>query len=192
MSENAMIKKAARGSITGFGLYAMLGTLIFTLISGAAASLYGLSILIAGPLGVGYVLFCMKIMDDRNADFNTLFAPFTSMNTFVQTMLAGLVYTVIICIGMVLLIVPGIIAALGLSMTFIIMAENDKVEGIEALQMSWDMMKGHKWELFCLICRFIGWLLLCILTFGILALWVEPWMQMSYINFYRKLKYGQY
>lgn len=192
MSENAMIQQAARGSITGFGLHAMLGTLIYALITGAAGSLYGLSLLIGGPISVGYVLFCMKIMDDRTADYNSLFAPFCTLNTFVQTMLAGLIYSVIVALGCLLLVVPGIIAALGLSMTFIIMAEDDKIEGIDAIQMSWDMMKGHKWELFCLWCRFIGWALLSILTFGILALWVEPWTQMSTINFYRKLKYNQY
>lgn len=187
-----MIQNAARGSISGFAGAAMLGTLIITAISGAASSLYGLSLLVTGPLNVGYVLFCMKIMDNRQADYNRLFAPFSSMDTFVQTLIAGLLQSIIICVGLILLIVPGIIAALGLSMTYIIMAEDDKVDGVDALKMSWDMMKGHKWDFFCLCCRFIGWLLLSLLTLGILALWVNPWMEMSYINFYRKIKYDQY
>lgn len=189
MSENGMIQSAARGMIRGFASPAMLATLIVTLISSAASSLYGVSLLIAGPLNVGYVLYCMKIMDQKTSDFNILFAGF---NNFVNTLVGGLLYSLIVLVGVVLLIVPGIIAACGLSMTFIIMAEDDKISGIDALQMSWNMMKGHKWEYFCLICRFIGWILLSILTLGILTLWVQPWMQMSYINFYRKLKYGQY
>lgn len=189
MSQNGMIQRAAKGMLSGFGFPAMLATLIYVLINGAAGSLYGLSVLIAGPMSVGYTLYCMKIMDQKVSDFNLLFAGF---NNFVQTLVAGLIYSVIVGIGFVLLIVPGIIAACGLSMTFIIMAEDDKIEGLDAIQMSWNMMKGHKWEFFCLCCRFIGWALLSILTLGILALWVEPWMQMSYINFYRNLKYGQY
>lgn len=189
MSENGMIQSAARGMIRGFAGPAMLATLIVTLINGAASSLYALSLLIVGPINVGYVLYCMKIMDQKTSDFNILFAGF---NNFVNTLVAGLLYSLIVIAGFILLIVPGIIAACGLSMTYIIMAEDDKISGIDALQLSWNMMKGHKWEYFCLNCRFIGWILLSILTLGILTLWVQPWMQMSYINFYRKLKYGQY
>lgn len=189
MSQNGLIQSAAHRSITGFTGPVMLATLIVSLLGAAAGSCYGLALLIAGPLDVGYKLFNMKIMDEKVVDYNRLFAGF---NNFVQTLIAGLLYSLIVGIGFFFLIVPGIIAACGLGMTFIIMAEDDKIEGIQALQMSWNMMKGRKWEYFCLCCRFIGWLLLGILTFGILFLWVQPWMQMSYINFYRKLKYGQY
>lgn len=189
MSENGKIQSAARSMIRGFAIQTMLATLIVVLISGAASSLYALSLLITGPLSVGYVLYCMRIMDQKTSDFNLLFAGF---NNFVNTLVAGLLYSLIVLVGCVLLIVPGIIAGCGLSMTYMIMAEDDRISGIDALQMSWNMMKGHKWEYFCLNCRFIGWILLSILTLGILTLWVQPWMQMSFINFYRKLKYGQY
>lgn len=189
MTENGMIQGAARGLIRGYALPAMVGTLIVSLIGAAAGATYALSLLIAGPLSVGYVLFIMKIMDEREADYNLLFAGF---NNYVNTLVAGLLYSVIVFLAFLLLIFPGIIAACGLSMTYMIMAEDDKINGVDALQKSWNMMQGHKWEFFCLNCRFIGWILLSLLTFGILYLWVEPWMQMSYINFYRKLKYGQY
>lgn len=189
MSENAMIQKAARAQISGFAGAAMLATLIMLAINGAAGSLYGLALLIAGPMGVGYVRYCMKVMDERQSDYNRLFSGF---NNFVNTMVAGLLYSIAVCVGYVLLIVPGIIVWCGFSMTYMIMAEDDKIGGVDALKMSWEMMRGHKWEFFCLSFRFIGWLLLSILTLGILSLWVKPWMQMSYINFYRKLKYGEY
>ncbi len=189
MSQNGLIQSAAHHRITGFAGPVMLATLIVFLLGAAADSCYGLALLITGPLNVGYMLFNMKIMDEKVVDYNRLFAGF---NNFVQTLIAGLLYSLIVGIGFCLLIVPGIIAVCGLGMTYIIMAEDDKIEGVQALQMSWNMMKGHKWEFFCLCCRFIGWLLLSVLTLGILFLWVHPWMQMSYINFYRKLKYGQY
>ncbi len=189
MSVNAKIQNAAWGMLSGLWLPAVVATLIYALLGAAAGSLYGLSLLIVGPLNVGYVLFIMKIMDEKQADYNRLFAGF---NNYVNTLVAGLLYTVIVGIGFVLLIVPGIIAACGLSMTFIIMAENDKISGVDALQMSWNMMKGHKWGYFCLNFRFFWWILLCLITCGIAALWVEPYMEAAYINFYRNLKYGQY
>ena len=45
-------------------------------------------------------------------------------------------------------------------------------------------MDGHKWELFCLHFSFIGWILLCAMTAGILALWVVPYMQCATAEFY--------
>lgn len=184
-----MIQSAARRQISGFALPAMLATLIYSLIVGISGYLIVAQLLIIGPMMVGYVLFCMKIMDQRVGDYNMLFAGFKN---FAQTMVAGLLYMLILVVGTILLIVPGIIAACGLSMTFVIMAENYNVSGVDALKMSWNMMMGHKWEYFCLCFRFIGWLLLNILTLGILGLWIQPWMQMSTINFYRDLKYGRY
>ncbi len=189
MSVNGMIQSAARKQISGFAGAAMLATLILLLITSAAGSMYGLVLLIVGPLNVGYALYCMKIMDERQSDYNRLFAGF---NNFVNTLVAGLIYTLLVAVGTVLLIGPGVILACGLSMTWIIMAEDDKISGVDALKKSWEMMNGYKWQYFCLNCRFIGWLLLSILTLGILNLWVQPWMQMSYINFYRNLKYGKY
>lgn len=184
MIETKVIKSTARGKISGFAGSAMLGTLIMMLIMGAAGSLYGLALLVVGPMNVGYVLFCQKIMDEKVADYNQLFAGF---NDFVNNLVAGLVYTLIVAIGFILLIVPGIWLACGLSLTFMIMAENKGMSGIDALRMSWAMMQGNKWKYFCLNLRFIGWALLSILTLGILTLWIQPWMQMSFIEFYRQV-----
>jgi uncharacterized membrane protein len=39
--------------------------------------------------------------------------------------------------------------------------------------------------------RFVGWFLLCILTFGIGFLWLSPYIQVSYAKFYEDLKTNQ-
>ena len=36
--------------------------------------------------------------------------------------------------------------------------------------------------------RFIGWVLLCILTLGIGFLWLSPYIQISYAKFYEDIK----
>lgn len=189
MSENAMIQSKAKALLSGFMLPAMIGTLIYVLLCGVAGWTYVLGLVVAGPLGVGYILFLTKIIDEHKVDYNALFAGF---NNFVNTLVAGLLITLAVGIGCVLLIVPGIIVALGFGLTYCIMAEDSRISGVDAMQMSWNMMKGHKWELFCLYCRYLGMILLCILTCGILSLYVSPRIQVAVINFYRKLKYGQY
>ena len=87
-----------------------------------------------------------------------------------------------------LLIIPGIIAVLSYSMTFYILADDNSIGAMEAIDKSKKMMDGYKWKYFCLGLRFIGWSLLCILTLGIGFLWLLPYMQVSMVKFYDDIK----
>ena len=49
-------------------------------------------------------------------------------------------------------------------------------------------MQGHKWELFVLELSFILWILLGIVTLGIALIYVEPYMQLTFTNFYHNIK----
>ncbi len=75
-------------------------------------------------------------------------------------------------------------------MTFFIMADDPNISGIDALKMSWNLMNGQKMNLFCLYLRFIGWMILAIITCGIGYLWLAPYMTATTLNFYRQLRYG--
>ncbi len=57
----------------------------------------------------------------------------------------------------------------------------------EILRRSVRMMKGHKWELFVLELSFLPMWLLAVLSFGIAALWVRPYVQSTLAAYYRKL-----
>ena len=95
-------------------------------------------------------------------------------------------------LGLLLLVVPGIIVACGFSMTFFIMTDDANISGVDALKMSWQMMEGHKMQLFMLWLNFIGWFLLSIITCGIGFLWLTPYMTAATLNFYRSLRYGTF
>lgn len=82
---------------------------------------------------------------------------------------------------------PGIIKALSYSMSWYILCDDPKVGANAARKRSMELMRGHKWKLFCLSLSFIGWWLLCILTLGILSLWVVPYQQTALAHFYRSL-----
>lgn len=192
----AQMMRQAKASLTGLWGTAVLGTLIYVLIGSVASAaakispiLYIIPLLVSGPLSYGYYLYMVKLVGTRNGDLNTLFAGF---NRFVDTMVAGLICSILTLIGMCLLIVPGVIIALGLSMTWFIMLDNPNISGVDALRESWRMMDGHKMDLFLLVVRFIGWILLVVITCGIAALWVNPYMVAAYLNFYRQLKYGTF
>ena len=91
---------------------------------------------------------------------------------------------------MLLLIIPGIIACLRYSQTWYILLEDENIGPLDAIRKSKEMMVDNKWKLFCLYCRFIGWLILCIITLGLATLYVMPYMGVSCAKFYDDLKNG--
>ena len=137
--------------------------------------------------GVYLNLAC--IADTNVNNYNLLFKGF---ERFADTLIAGLLVSLATGLGFILLIVPGIIVSCGLAMTFFIMVDDPNISGIDAMSESWNMMRGHKWELFCLWIRFIGWILLSIITCGIGFIFLQPYITLATMNFYRKLKYGTF
>lgn len=83
-----------------------------------------------------------------------------------------------------LLFIPGIVASYRYSMAPYIMAEHPEVGIREAVNMSKQMMDGHKGRLFGLHFSFIGWALLSALTLGIGNLWLIPYTQTAQTAFY--------
>ena len=189
MNENILLMRKAKYQLKNNWLNAAIGTLIYAVILGVAGSTGLLELIIIGPISFGLILFLSCIADTNNADFNLLFKGFYR---FVETLIAGLIVSLIIGCGFILLIVPGIIAMTGLSLTFYIMIDDPNISGLDAIKMSWNMMNGHKAELFCLWLRFFGWFLLALLTLGIGFLWLRPYMILTTLNYYRKLRYGTF
>lgn len=142
-------------------------------------------IILTGPLMYGYFAMLRESVYTSNVNFETLFSGF---NRFVETMIAGLLYSLAISFGLLFLIVPGIIVSLGFSMTFFIMAENPNISGVDALKKSWDMTNGYKADLFVFFLRFIGWCLLSILTCGIGFFALQPYITLAQYHYYNELK----
>ena len=87
-----------------------------------------------------------------------------------------------------LLVIPGIVKMFSYSMTPYILEEHPELSANEAIDRSRAMMKGHKFDLFWLILSFIGWMILCLVTFGIGYLWLVPYMETSIGAFYEDVK----
>ena len=189
MNENIMLMRRAKQQLAGKWVNVAIGSLIFLVLMAVASSTSLLELIIVGPLTFGFYLYVACNIDTGVNNLNLLFKGF---ERFTDTLVAGLLMSLAVGIGFILLIVPGIIVSCGLALTFFIMVDEPQISGIEALQKSWNMMQGHKWELFCLWIRFIGWILLSILTCGIGFIFLEPYMVAATQNFYRKLRYGTY
>lgn len=187
---NLQLMKESRQKFTPFAGLAVLVTFIYLLFLGFAAlfeneNLELISLLISGPLTLGLTIFSRAIYFNDAPHLNQLFEGFQS---FLKSFLAYVSIAIIIILGVILLIVPGIIASLGLFMTFYVMADRPELSFLECMSESWNLMHNHKLKLLGLWLRFIPWYILGLLCLGVGVLLVIPWSYTAYAAFYEKLK----
>ena len=99
-----------------------------------------------------------------------------------------IVVGLIICAGSILLVIPGIIAAIGLMFYQEVSADYPELGVMGVVKKSWEITKGHKWDLFVLGLSFIGWAIVACLTLGILYIWLMPYMMVTMTLAYEELK----
>lgn len=186
LKENVVLMKEAREALVGkWGIavgVSFLYVLITTIVRIPHKTLGGiLSLLISGPMLIGLSTFSLALARKHQVSVSQLFVGF---NEFVRALVAYLLMVVFILLWSLLLIVPGIIAALSYSQTFFILVEDKSIKASDALKKSKAMMNGNKKKLFFLGLRFLGWALLCVLTLGIGFLWLLPYVNVTMAKFY--------
>jgi uncharacterized membrane protein len=180
-TDNSVLMQRARQALEGrWGL--AIGACLISILIGRFPAL---NIIIAGPLAVGMAEFSLKYSRRQKAELSDIFNGF---NYFWNGLLAYLLILIFVVLWSLLLIIPGIIAAISYSQTFFLLSENPSMDPMAAIDKSKALMNGYKWKYFGLCLRFFGWALLCILTLGIGFLWLIPWMQVTFAGFYDDLK----
>lgn len=184
--ENVILMKEARETLTGKWGLAVSGSFLYLLMGiviGGMGKLGNIiSLIITGPMTAGMFLFFLSISRGKETSVSQLFDGF---NKFKRSFIAYFITIFFILLWSLLLIVPGIIAALSYSQIYFILADDPLISAKEALEKSKKMMDGNKKKLFFLSFRFLGWALLSMLTFGIGFLWLMPYMQVTYAKFYQ-------
>ena len=213
MKQNQEYKNEALAALRGNWAPAVLATLVYYLLTlflispyevavfrtnsadimglMAASRWYGVFllgiILVIGPFLVGYVNSFKKLLvegDDRITanSFREGFKPYW------RSVWAYLFRGILITLWSLLLVIPGIIKSLSYAMTMYIVKDHPELTVNEAIDLSKDMMYGHKYDLFYLYISFIGWYLLSILTLGIGTFWLMPYIQTAQASFYEDVK----
>jgi uncharacterized membrane protein len=111
-------------------------------------------------IGSGIMVFCLNVARGRPYVFGDVF---TGAPYFVSALIAHIVVTIAIVVGMLFLIVPGVILAVGLSMTMPLIVDR-RLGPMEAITESWRITTGHKMNLFI-----FGLLALGVLIVGLCA-----------------------
>jgi len=185
---NKELMHQARKTLSGKWGLAILACVIYMLVTGAINKHPGIgsavSLVISGPLALGLAIFTLSFSRNTKAQVGQLFEGF---NNFKTSLIVFLLVTLYVFLWSLLLIVPGIIAAISYSQTYYLLADNPTLKPSEALRKSKELMHRAKWKYFCLHLRFTGWFLLSILTCGIGFLWLFPYVQVATAKFYEDL-----
>ena len=194
-TDNVALMRTARESLKGKWGLAILTFFIYALLTTASGTMRSsgsfltisstLTLIIGGPLALGAAIFSLSISRGKEARLEQIFQGFTSFSTALVAYLLILLY---VLLWALLLIVPGIIAALGYSMVFYILADDPLLKPQDALNKSKSMMDGYKLKLFYLGLRFFLLGLLCILTLGIGFFWLIPYVHITIAKFYDDIK----
>ena len=148
--------------------------------------LFGLivSVLISALISVGYAQFNLDLIDGVKPKIVTMFSKGKQIGTAI---VANILVFLRVFVGTILFVIPGIIATYQYAMVNYIIADNPGISAREALEKSKEMMKGNKFRFFRLGLSFLGWSLVVVLTCGIAAIWVGPYIQASFAAFYREI-----
>ena len=102
-----------------------------------------------------------------------------------------MVSALMIMIGIILcsaIAVFYVILMVSWSQVYYILYENEEMPVLDIFSRSMDLMEDYKIDYLLLELSFLGWLIAGIFTFGLLYLWVIPYMMVTEANFYYEVK----
>ena len=182
MFDRAVLKSEAKGQIKG-----NIGMLLAcTLVGGLVISVSSIiSWLVAPAISMGLIMIYIGLTNGNKPHVGDVFNGFSIFGkAWWLTFLTGF----FVMLWSLLFLIPGIVKTFAYSMAPYILAENPEMKAREALRESKRITKGAKMNLFVLQLSFIGWGLLCVITFGIAAIYVGPYMSTTLANAYKVLK----
>lgn len=152
------------------------------IVTDIVSSLVGFAII---PAIVGICAYYLKFVrgEELSLDLLKKYYPF-----FIKLLLIDLLVFVFTLLWSLLFIIPGIIAAIGYSMSFFIAIDKEELDAMETVKESKRIMNGHKLDYFVLQLSFIGWNLLAPFTLGILYIWLIPYMTVAEVLFYEEIR----
>lgn len=142
----------------------------------------GFGIFIAGPIGYSTNWVFLKAVRGEPFDIQDMFAVF--QRNYWNAVAANVVVGLIIGIGILMLIVPGIIFAVRLAFVPYLVIDRE-MELTEALTKSWEMTKGYGGQIFLMgiLAFFIAIGGLIVLFFGVIISII--WIRTAFATMYQ-------
>lgn len=139
-------------------------------------ALFGMAygIFVAGPIKYGANWVFLKAVRGERVEIRDVFSVF--QKNYWNAVIANLVVGVIIGLGIIMLIVPGIIFACRLAFVPYLVVDRE-MDVMDALRVSWDMTRGYGWQIF-----FMGFLAFWIAIGGLILFFVGIFISIMWIS----------
>ena len=142
-------------------------------------------IFVSNPIQLGGAAFFTENIEGP-VPFKTIGKGFKNYG---HNFLVMLVRDIYVFLWSLLFIVPGIIKLYSYRMVPYILAEHPELSANEVINRSREMMNGNKWRSFLLDLSFLGWILLGVMSAGIvLVFWTNPYMESAQAALYAELR----
>jgi uncharacterized membrane protein len=151
---------------------------VASVVFGLLGSAYG--ILITAPVDYGVAFANLKASRGDKLEIKDVFEPFKN---YWNAVLASLLVSVIVVLGTILLIVPGIIFACKLAFTPYLVVDR-KMNVIDAIKESWRMTGGHSWTVFLIGLLTIPICIAGLICFGIGIIISLMWINLAIASLY--------
>lgn len=148
-------------------------------------------VLIPLNIGVAQNVLAWSRGEDVNK-WKVLFGGFNSAKIFFKQVGVVVLNTILCALWAILLVVPGIIKGLAYSMYPYVLRDEPDLSVWQTLKKSEAIMKGYKGKLFLMYLSFVGWFILGAFTFGILYIWLTPYVMTSTVKFYDDVRRAYY
>ncbi len=142
-----------------------------------------ISVFIAMLFNLGYTKNLFQALDGEEPQFSAYGQQSRKIFTY---FIANIIYTILISIGLLFLLLPGIYLAIRLQFFIMFIVEED-AGIIESLKRSWEITKGQGLPLFMLFLAMLAILLIGLIIFFIGIFLALPLIMMMQCYVYRKL-----
>jgi len=138
--------------------------------------LFGIAygIFVAGPIDYGAKWVFLKAVRGERIEVRDIFITF--QRNYWNVIIANVVVSIIIGLGIVMLIVPGIIFACRLAFVPYLVVDRE-MDVMDALRVSWDMTRGYGWQIFLM-----GLLAIPVVLLGLICLFVGVIVSVMWIS----------
>lgn len=157
-----------------FAVILLLAVLVST-----AASIFFCNIILVGD---------KKFFIDNTVEKPNISLIFSGFKSYKRNLKAMLLMDIKIFLWSLVFIIPGIVKAYEYALVPYLLAESQEITVREAFERSAQLMYGNKWRLFKLEFSFIGWKILAVLSFGIGAIFLAPYVSAANAEFYTEIR----
>ena len=143
-----------------------------------------ISFVLGQLIAIGWIKIALDITDGRPINAQAVIDKFRLV---VPYLIAALLYALMVGVGLILLIVPGVVAAIVFAFYGFHIVDTGSTDPIGALRRSAEITRGHRWQLFLFGLLLIGLNLLGILLLIVGVLITSGISLLAIAHVYRRL-----